>query len=280
MIPLGSATPQHSEIPTKIVSLTPNLTEILFALGAGDRVVGVTRNDSYPPQVRSLRKVGDMEVDWESLIRLRPDLTVIDSQLSPDHVARLRQLGLAVRVYRSQSLQGMREAVTGLACELNLPSQGQSLLASLDKSLAQARRRWLSWPRRPSVFVEIWWEPLMSAGNQTYVDEMLQAAGGDNVCSSWRNEYPSISTEKLLELDPEVIVLITVDAQTARARPGWSHLRAVRRGHVYRIDQDLMVRPTLRAPEAISQLQGWFESAVQEAKAEPQARPTGVTEGP
>lgn len=250
---------ETAKIPGRIVSLTPNLTEILFALGAGKRIVGVTRNDSYPPEVKSLPKVGGMEVDWEGLLRLKPDVTVLDSELNKDQLARLQQLGLKTSGFRSQSLKGLREAVTGLAAEVGEEARGKVLLAELDSALAGARTRAQGWRHRPKVLVEIWGEPLMTAGGKTYVDEVISAAGADNACAAWVGEYPTISTEKLLELDPEVIILITLDVEKARNLPGWSSLQAVKTHRVFKIAEDLMVRPTLRLPKAVAQIQDWIE---------------------
>lgn len=245
--------------PERIVSLAPNLTELLFAVGAGHAVVGVTKNDTYPAQVKRLPQVGDMAVDYEGLLRLRPDLVVVDANLNRSHIPRLQQLGLPLETLESASFAGMKQAIRDLGKRTGHSREAEEQLRRLEEAVQAAQARSGKWKRKPSVFLEVNLEPLITAGKGTYVDEVLTAAGLSNVYAD-RNSYPALSLEELLHRDPDMIVLTTAHAEALKERPGWSSVRAVRRGNVHRVPEDLLVRPTPRVAEALTLLQDWAEA--------------------
>lgn len=234
----------------RIISLVPSLTEVLFSLGAGPRVIGVTANDHYPPEVEGLPRVGDMAPDYERILALRPDLVVADPGMQPREITRLRELGLPVLSLPSQSLSGLRRALVELGKATGTEARGLEL---------QGQLAGLKPPPGPGVrvFVEIWDKPLMTTGGGTFVDELITLAGGRNVYAD-RQQYPTISVEDLLLRQPEVIVLTVSQVEEARSRPGWDRLAAVQSGRIYRMESDLLVRPTLRLPQAVEQLEGFL----------------------
>ncbi len=249
----GCATPPRASSgpAQRIISLVPSLTEVLFSLGAGPRVVGVTANDHYPPEVEALPRVGDMAPDYERILALRPDLVVADPGMQPREITRLRELGLPVLSLPSQSLMGLQNALVELGKATGTEARGQELqsqLASLKPPVGP----------RVRVFVEIWDKPLITTGGGTFVDELINLAGGLNVYAD-HQRYPSISVEDLLLRQPEVIVLTVSQVEEARSRPGWDRLEAVRSGRLYRMESDLLVRPTLRLPQAVEQLEGFLK---------------------
>jgi iron complex transport system substrate-binding protein len=253
-----------------VVSLTPSLTEILFSLGAGGRVVGVTANDTYPPQVRDLPKVGDMNLDYEKIVALHPDVVVVDGSIAgEERLARLQELGIPVRSFESQSLEGLQATLLELGRLTGTEERARQLARRFADGIAEVRRRAAHMPRRPRVFVEIQDSPLMTAGGrhsrggQTFVDLMISLAGGVNAYADLM-DYPQVSPEDLLERDPDVIVLLSPphrQVSQAVRRPGWDRLRAVKEGRVHLIEADLLVRPTLRTLVALQELQGWFTRA-------------------
>jgi iron complex transport system substrate-binding protein len=252
------------------VSLTPSLTEILFSLGAGDTVVGVTANDTYPPEVAALPKVGDMNLDYEKIVALHPDLVVVDKGIAGEQrLARLEELGIPVRSFDSQSLEGLQSTILDLGRLSGRPEQAAELAGKLAAGIGEVKARAGKLPRKPRVFVEIQDAPLMTAGGrssrggQTYVDMMITLAGGQNLYADLP-DYPQVSPEDLLQRDPDVIVLLNPphrEISEAVSRPGWNRLRAVKEGRVHLIEADLVVRPTMRTLGALQQLQAWLTQA-------------------
>lgn len=249
---------QPAPVPTRIVSLVPSVTELLFALGAGPSVVGVTENDNFPPEVSELPRVGDLSVDYERLLALTPDLVVTDANFDQGHGERLKELGIPVLTLESASLAGLRDSLLRLGEVCGREARARELLAQLDRELDQVRRQASQLARRPSVFVEIWPEPLMTAGGGTFVSELVELAGGDNLFADVK-EYPSVSDEQLVARDPAVIILTVSSPEEVASRSGWSGLQAVKSGRVYRVDSDLLVRPTLRVSQALSRLLDCFQ---------------------
>jgi iron complex transport system substrate-binding protein len=243
----------------RIVSLTPNLTEILFALEAGPQVVAVTRNDHFPAEVDALPEVGDLNLDYEALLSLQPDLVVYDPALNAAHVAQLKRLGLTLSEYPTQSLEQMLSTISALGERLDRRQQAERLVSKLRGELEAGRRRASQWKRQPRALVEIWYEPLVGAGEGSYVSEVIERAGLQNVLRG-RPGYPNLSLEELHALDPDIVVLTHPVLAQLRANPVWARLRAVREEHVLVVEEDLLVRPGPRVTRALRQLQDWVES--------------------
>ncbi len=251
----GCASSPPPEAPAqarRIVCLVPSLTEVLFSLGAGPRVVGVTANDNFPPEVASLPRVGDQVPDYERLLALEPDLVVADPGMQPREIDRLRDLRIPVLSLPAQSLEGLEGALSRLGAVTETEARAAELESSLKERLRHFRAR--SGPR-VRVFVEIWNRPLMTSGSGTYVDQLIGLAGGENVYQDFVRTYPQVSIEDLLQRQPDVIVLTVGEVDEARTRPGWNRLKAVQAGRVFKISSDLLVRPTLRFGEAVEQLE-------------------------
>lgn len=244
--------PSPSPAGPRIVSLTPSLTELLFELGAGGQVVGVTKNDSYPLEVMRLPKIGDMQIDYEALLALQPTLVVYDKGFNAEQGQRLKSLGVKTLELKSTSLQGLEDSIVALGEATGTQARAQTLLKDWKGRLETIRARGQGLKRHPTVFAEVWGQPLMTAGKDTYVDELITLAGGRNAYGE-RSGYLTITPESLLQKNPDLLVLtVSTEAEAAR-RPGWTSLKGKR----HRIDSDLLVRPTLRNVQALEQLQKW-----------------------
>jgi len=237
----------------RVVSLTPNLTEILFALEAGPQVVGVTGNDHFPPEVDRLPKIGDLQLNYEALLQLHPDLVVYDPALNSAHLAQLQKLGLNLQPLSTQTLPEMLDSIQRLGAKIGRTEQAARLVGKLQAELALCRRRAAKMKYHPAALVEIWHDPLVAAGKGSYSSEVMELAGFRNILS--RPGYPNIDLEELQRLDPEVLIL----THPLPATPAWKRLRAVREGRVLEISEDLLVRPGPRVLEALHRLQDWLE---------------------
>lgn len=250
--------------PRRIVSLAPSLTEVLFAIGAGDHVVGVTDLCDRPPAVRGLPRVGGITsatLRLEAVVALRPDLVVAIGSDQEAAVEALAGLGLRVEVVPSASLGDVLEAARRLGEMTGRRAEGSALAAGLGARVAAVRRGVanLAQEDRPRVFFEVWDRPLMTAGPGTFLGEMVEMAGGDNVFADVEGRWVAVSPEAVLARDPEVVLTARRPGGPAgvadfAARPGWARLSAVRRGRVHALDGDLVSRPGPRLAEALEQV--------------------------
>jgi iron complex transport system substrate-binding protein len=246
------------------VSLAPSLTEVLFAIGAGDHVVGVTDLCDRPPAVRGLPRVGGITsatLRLEAVVALRPDLVVAIGSDQEAAVEALAGLGLRVEVVPSASLGDVLEAARRLGEMTGRRAEGSALAAGLGARVAAVRRGVanLAQEDRPRVFFEVWDRPLMTAGPGTFLGEMVEMAGGDNVFADVEGRWVAVSPEAVLARDPEVVLTARRPGGPAgvadfAARPGWARLSAVRRGRVHALDGDLVSRPGPRLAEALEQV--------------------------
>jgi iron complex transport system substrate-binding protein len=241
--------------PQRIISLTPSLTELLFALGAGSKVVGVTKVDDYPPEVASIAKVGDLTVNWESLLKLRPDCVIYDEELSPDAGKKLADLHCPGRSFHSQSFGNLLLSTRELGQLLGREQQAKSLVAALEQSQTACANRSQDWKHKPKALIEVSGEPLIVAGKGSYVGDLLEMAGAENAAAKFPQKYPTINAEQLILMDPEVVILTDMTLEQAASKPGWKGLRAFKEGHVVKIEESLLVRPSPRLVQGLSQLQ-------------------------
>lgn len=246
----------------RIVSLAPSLTETLFAIGVGERVVAVTDLCDFPPAARELPKVGGLtssNLHLESVVAARPDLVVSVGLNQEEVVAALRRLGIPVVVVPTD--QGLGEVVAAVRRlgELSGRSAAAGALADdLERRLAAVDGALAGLPAaaRPRVYFEVWDRPLMTAGPDTFLGEIVERAGGANVFADVRGRYVQVSPETVLARDPEVILTAEREggpggAADFAARPGWDAVDAVAAGRVHLLDGDLVSRPGPRAVDAL-----------------------------
>jgi ABC-type Fe3+-hydroxamate transport system substrate-binding protein len=191
--------------PRRIVSLVPSLTETLFALGVGERVVGRTRYCTQPPQaVGRITKVGGTKkIDVGRVLELEPDLIVaVKEENSKEDVENLGGAGIPVFLGAPQTVEGAVQMLRELTDRVGAP-RAESVLAPIERVVKRLKTR-----RDPTrrVFVPVWKSPYMGVGSDTYVHDVLEASGGENVCGS-ATRYPGVTLEDLEALRPEVVLL-------------------------------------------------------------------------
>jgi len=255
----SSASPGGGSNTTlRVISLTPNLTELLFALEAGPQVVGVTGNDHFPPEVDRLPNVGGLQLNYEALLALGPDLVVLDPELNQQQLQRLRNLGVQLEPLSTQSLADLQVSIQRLGQRLGRQPQAAVLLQKLKSELKRAEQRKNNLVHRPTCWVEIWHDPWIGAGEGSYVGEVIDLAGFRNVHQG-QSGYPRLDMEELHRLDPEVIVLTHPLSKGLSKRPGWNQLQAVKNQRVLEVPEDWLVRPGPRVVQALRLMQDWLE---------------------
>lgn len=242
---LPEASPSHSLVPPeRVVSLVPSATELLYEVGAGSSLVGVTVNDDYPAQVQRLPKVGDQTIDPERLLSLKPDLVVLDSEFNKD-AARYRKLGLSVLELRSRRLGDIGTNLRLLGSRLGLDDSAEAAAGRFESALSQVPR--LDEPR--TVFIEIWGSPLMTVGADSLPDDLLRQLGLKNAYAD-QTGYFQVDPEDVVKRRPGIIILPS-------SQPGDSSTAAkllARAGvdsKVIVLDGDLFTNPSPRVLQGL-----------------------------
>ncbi|MGB2958534.1 MAG: cobalamin-binding protein [Bacteroidota bacterium] len=242
----------------RIVSLAPSLTESLFAIGAGDQVVAVTDYCNHPPEAGQKPTVGGMtDPNIETIITLSPDLIVLSKEgnLKKDF-DRLRNLNASLFVSNPRTLSGIRRSIRQLGTLTGHIEEADTLLASLEAREDSLRTPAGSPRVRTLLIVSL--QPLIVVGKNTFINQLLEAAGAENLASVLSSPYPTYSREALAAEDPDVIIVIS-DALEDPSAPGrlfpeWERLSAMRNNRVAVVNADLVSRPGPRAWDGLEAL--------------------------
>ena len=245
----------------RIVSLAPNGTEILFAIGAGERVVGVDDFSNYPPQVADIEKLGSLTPDIERTVALEPDLVVAATITSPDVIEKLEAAGIAVWVADSPDVRGVADAIRLLGDAIGQSSQADDVADRLVERIDAVADAVAGADRKTRVFHELdASDPRkpFTIGPGNFVDDLITIAGGQNVFGDAPTAFPQVGFEDILARDPEVIILADgpfgVTPESVKARTGWEAIDAVANDRMYAITQELsdqISRPGPRIADAL-----------------------------
>lgn len=234
----------------RIISLTPHLTELLFAAGAGERVVGTVDYSNYPEQARRIPRIGDSaQLDLERIVALRPDLVLVwrdgNAQRQLD---KLLQLGIPVFYNEPRRLPDIARSIEQLGQLAGTEAVALQAARAFNARLAELRRRYSD--RAPvSLFFQIWDRPLLTVNGEHLISDTIRLCGGRNVFAGLESLTPAVSMEAVLASDPEAIVGMAAEAGqigNLEAWKQWPRMRAVARGNLFLIDSDLIGRNTPR----------------------------------
>ena len=243
--------------PGRIVSLVPSVTEILYALGVQDRVAGVTRFCTYPPEALAKPKVGGYaDPSLEAIVALAPDLVLASADATPPAlIRRLEALGIPVYVVYPRSLDATVDTIRRIGRVVGAARAGERLAGELRRAADDVRRR-VRDRARPGVLLCVMVEPLVVAGPGTLGHDLIEAAGGRNVVPPGPSRYPTWGPESLLAADPDVIVVSPHPGQPAPGRllDRWPELKAVANGRVVEIPADWVHRPGPRLARGLRAL--------------------------
>lgn len=274
MLGAGSVDAETPSPPERIVSLLPSLTEMVYAVGAGDQVVGLTKHCTYPPETANATVVGGYvpaSMSFEQIIALRPDLVLAAGDFQGQAVEQLRGLGLRVESVAARDVEGVLDGLRRVGELTGHAENGERVASDLEQELDQFRRRYgeLPWEARPRVFYEVWHEPLMTAGGRSFISQLIELAGGHSLFHDTDREYFQVSFEDVVARRPELILGAEIDGgmgnlQLLAEQPGWRDLPAVRDGRVFGIDGDVISRPGPRLGEALKLIEAHLHGAAKE----------------
>jgi len=233
---------------TRIVTLAPNLTELVFAIGAGDAIVGVSAYSDFPPQAKSLPLIGDaFTVDQEQLALLKPDLLLVWQSGTPAHIVEeLRRVGYRVEVIRTRSLDDVAAALLRIGDLTGRTEQAERVVRQYKQDLKSLlRRRGRTADIR--VFYQVSKRPLFTVNGEHYVSELIEMCGGSNVFAELNELAPAISVEAVIERDPEVMLASTDAGNEAFGEwDRWPRIAANWYGNRFLMPADEIGRATVR----------------------------------
>ncbi|MFQ5694545.1 MAG: ABC transporter substrate-binding protein, partial [Terriglobia bacterium] len=250
------------EVPAqveRIITLAPNLTEMIYALGLEERLVGVTNQCDYPPAVRAKPRVGDVvKPNLETIIELQPDLVLgTTAGNRRETVALLEEAGIPLYGVNPHSVEDILRSIRNLAALAGEPAAGEALAARLRARLEAVAAR-LATPDTPDALFVIWLEPLITAGSDTFLNDVLRRAGARSITARIPQSWPRLSVEEVIERNPDYLVL--PDAHDLRERlarlaavPPWKNLRAVEQQQIIWLNEGVL-RPGPRLVDAIEEL--------------------------
>ncbi len=243
----------------RIVSLAPNLTEILFALGLGKRVVAVSNNSDYPPEANSRRKVGTFwQPGVESVISARPDLILALSFPQQNSAAEtFRRLKYDVLTLEIETIDGLFEAIYKIGTATESSKKARKLIEDIKQDLNAIQSKCDNC-ERPRVLWVVQAEPLRVAGRKTFINQIIELAGGKNAVKPGISQYPQIGTEQILTYRPEVIIHSAMSPDLSQQRDSaltyWSRypdLPAVRNRKIHVLEADTISRLGPRLPQGL-----------------------------
>ncbi|BDG59104.1 ABC transporter substrate-binding protein [Caldinitratiruptor microaerophilus] len=247
--------------PERILSLAPSNTEILFAVGAGDRVVGRTDYCDYPPEAQKVPSVGGIvDPNVEKMVSLKPDVVFMIGGSEPLRQKLEGDLGMTAVVLDPKTLDEVYAKIRLVGRIVDKTAEAEQVVARMQERVAaiEARVRDIPPSERPTVFYEVWPDPLMTAGPGSFIDDLIRRAGGVNVAADAGQPWAQYSLEAVIKHDPAVILTPSAESGKAlkdRARPGWEKIRAVREGRVYVLpDQNVVSRPGPRLVDGLEQI--------------------------
>jgi iron complex transport system substrate-binding protein len=257
--------------PHRIVSVAPAITEILFALGAGDQVVGDTIYCNYPEAAKAKAKIGGFTTpNVEAILALRPGQVVMTKN-RPDVAQKLRQTGIDVLEVAPDNLSGIYESIQMISEKIGEPARGQALIQSIRKDLQEAAAGPGTGAKRKVLFI-VGRIPgtvldLSVAGRGTYLSELIGLAGGENVFADTSVPYPQVGMEEVIRRNPDVIIdmghsEMLNEGQKENVRQLWkkySFLNAIKNNKVFPISADYFVTPGPRVVQAVRDIRKMIE---------------------
>jgi iron complex transport system substrate-binding protein len=253
-----------AQTPHRIISLAPSITEDLFALGLGGKVVGDTTYDNYPPAAVNITKVGGFSSpSIEKIVSLNPDIVFASSLENNTLLSTLSGYGIPTVVINPTSLTGILNDLSLIGKVTGSTGNSSALVANLTQKMTANS---ISVASHPRVLYLVWYNPIMSAGADTFEGDIIAHAGGINVAQLANvSGYGTMSKESIVALNPSVIIansaMNSTAVQQVKSDPALATVDAVKNGKIYILDSDIISRPGPRAFDALEQIAGIIRQA-------------------
>ncbi len=248
-----------SKAPARVISLAPSITEILYAIGQGDRLVGVTPFCDYPPEAKLKPKVGYTRPNLESIVALRPDLVLAPSEfMRADLLGKFETLKIQAYVLRATSVEDIYSHIKTLGRMLDHSAKADLVATDLRRSIMEIKARTADRPR-PRLLYVLNTDPLITVGPGSFIHQLIELAGAANIAAHAESPYPRFSMETVIREDPEIILFPVGQAEgipesEQQLWHRWRSISAVKDGRFHRVSADLLNRPGPRIAQALEAL--------------------------
>ena len=242
------------EKPDKVISLSPAITEILFAIGAGEQVVGVTDYCDYPEEALAKPKVGGFEdPNVELIIESEPDLIFVAAGIQEELARHYEGFGIKVISLDAETVEQVLTNIQLAGMATGNVTEATELVEEMESRINKVVDTVAQVSHRPTVFFEVWDDPLMTAGPGSFIDDLLRLAGGQSIAYDAAERFAQFSLEVLLERDPEIYLIQdhAHQPEDVMARSGYEGLSAVQQGRVAAVKDDLVTLPGPRLVEGL-----------------------------
>ena len=250
-------------IPQRIVSLSPASTEILFAVGAENQIVAVSDFSDYPPQAQNLPKVGGFDgktLSLEKILSFNPDFVYLTNVMHNHLIPHFESLNIDYYLSDANSFEQVKNEILQIAKITGHTSIGENLVKEIDSAINKINSQ-NQLLQKPTVYWEVWNSPFMSAGNSSFINDLIKTAGGINIFQEIAQAYPTVSEETIVAKNPQIIIIpqnsgITVDS--VKNRKGWSQIDAVKNDKIFIVNDNLLTRSGARIGESAEYLANLF----------------------
>lgn len=246
------------QAPQKIVSIAPSQTEILFALGLGDRIVGVGDYDNYPEEALEKPRVGNLQGNPEAILAVEPDIVFAGVSLNGSVVQYLRDLGITVYATEPVTIDEVIDSILKIGKITDAQAEAQVVAEKMraDKQYVLDRVSDIPEDQKKKVYIE--YAPLWTAGKGSFMDELIVTSGGVNIASEL-DQWAQISPEAVIEANPDIIIYADItDYETGKplvelikTRPGWGSIEALKNDAIVGVNEDILSRPGPRITDAL-----------------------------
>ncbi len=246
--------------PKRIVSLAPNITEILFSLGLDGEIVGVSIHCNYPEKAKGKPRVGSyINLDFEKITSLKPDLIIATGAGNTrDMVDRLGKLGFPSYVIYPKNFNDILKSILHIGEVVNREKEAKGIVEGMGRR-SQSVVEPTKGLSRPKVFIQISDAPIVTVGKGSFADDLIRLAGGENIAGKEKEVYPRFGMEEILKRSPEVIVISSMNPKgdyqkVLQEWNRWMTIPAVKNGRIHLIDSDLLDRPSPRIVSGLEEL--------------------------
>ena len=244
--------------PKRIVSLAPSVTETIFALGFGHRLVGVTTYCDYPAAAKQLPKIGSFtNPSLEAIVAKRPDLVIgVTSATDPARAREIEHLGMKLRLISLDRVRDVLQSIVTIAKLLGAPQAGATLTNNIEAQIERTKDRVAPARRRPTLLA-VGLRPLVAVGGKNYLDELITLAGGANIAGGATQPWLNLPDEYIVAKAPQVIIEAGMGSDRGQPAKHWRDLQsipAVREGRVYAYPSDKILRPGPRIGEGLEEI--------------------------
>ena len=253
----------ESAYPKSIVALSPSAAEILFTIGAGDQVSAVSEFTDFPEAAKAKPVVGGFDgktLSIETIMSFKPDLVYITEGMHNFLIATLESNGIAYYVSKGDSIASVEKEILEVGKITGHEKEAAKVVDGMEKKLKKAV------PAHKGAAVKVYWEvwnaPYMSAGAASFINDVIKAAGGENIFADLPDAYPMVSEESIISRQPAVILIPASTGQAASSvglRNGWAEIPAVKGSKVFVVDDNVYTRPGPRVADVVLDLAGLLE---------------------